>query len=606
MLTYAMTALAANKQARLAGQRATFGRVSSSPMAPTRCRRGSPPGWTQGARPTTPLASLVDEITRQGSERAGRDGTSLEVTAESVSGSVAFASSLAAEVAPDHEGGDWPIIPTQAGHDAGILGRGHPDRDAVRAQPDRGLALAGRARRDGRLPGRGRGARGHARSADPVTSYLLERAWVDGAVQRRRARRDRGRPVHLRRHRGGDRRRPALPGLTLPGLANCHSHAFHRALRGRTQRERGTFWTWREQMYGVAGRLDPDPYFALARATFREMAAAGITSVGEFHYLHHQPDGTPYDDPNAMGHALVEAAQEAGIRIALLDTCYLVAAASASRPRASRSASPTATPTAGPERRTAASRADDVIVGAAIHSVRAVPRDQIGDRRRGGRADGRCTCTCPSRSPRTTPASRRTASTPTQLLDDAGALGPRTTAVHATHLTADDIAPPRPSRHPRLLLPDHRARPRRRHRPGARAPRAGARSPSARTATRSSTCSRRCARSSSTSGSPPSSAGTGPPPSCSPPATAPRQPGVRRRRPDRGRPARRPGHPRPRPPAHRRHRRRRGDRRLRRHRRRRRPRGRRRPGRRHARRPRRRRPRAGRRDREGTTHDEHR
>ena len=63
-----------------------------------------------------------------------------------------------------------------------------------------------------------------------------------------------------------------IPGLTLPGLANCHSHAFHRALRGRTQRDRGTFWTWREQMYAVAERLDPDSYFALARATYREMA----------------------------------------------------------------------------------------------------------------------------------------------------------------------------------------------------------------------------------------------------------------------------------------------------------------------------------------------
>ena len=76
-------------------------------------------------------------------------------------------------------------------------------------------------------------------------------------------------------------------------------------------------------MYAVAATLDPDTYFALARATYREMAAAGITAVGEFHYLHHQPDGTPYDDPNAMGHALVEAAREAGIRIALLDTAYL-------------------------------------------------------------------------------------------------------------------------------------------------------------------------------------------------------------------------------------------------------------------------------------------
>jgi formiminoglutamate deiminase len=116
-----------------------------------------------------------------------------------------------------------------------------------------------------------------------------------------------------------------LEGLTIPGMANCHSHAFHRALRGRTQRERGTFWTWREQMYALAGRLTPDTYFDLAKAAFREMVAAGFTAVGEFHYLHHGPGGTPYDDPNAMGQAVVDAARDAGIRIALLDTCYLAA-----------------------------------------------------------------------------------------------------------------------------------------------------------------------------------------------------------------------------------------------------------------------------------------
>ena len=76
-------------------------------------------------------------------------------------------------------------------------------------------------------------------------------------------------------------------------------------------------------MYAVAAQLDPDSYLALARATFAEMALAGITCVGEFHYLHHGPDGTPYDDPNAMGHALQQAATDAGIRLTLLDTCYL-------------------------------------------------------------------------------------------------------------------------------------------------------------------------------------------------------------------------------------------------------------------------------------------
>src|SRR4029077_8458811 len=111
-----------------------------------------------------------------------------------------------------------------------------------------------------------------------------------------------------------------LDGLVLPGLANCHSHAFHRALRGRTQTERGTFWTWREQMYAVAAALTPDSYFELARETYAEMRDTGIPAVGEFHYLHHQPDGTPYDDPNEMGKALLAAADEAGIRIRLLNT----------------------------------------------------------------------------------------------------------------------------------------------------------------------------------------------------------------------------------------------------------------------------------------------
>ena len=84
-----------------------------------------------------------------------------------------------------------------------------------------------------------------------------------------------------------------LEGLTLPGLANVHSHAFHRALRGRTQLGPGSFWTWRDLMYEVAARLDPDSYLALARAVFAEMALAGFTAVGEFHYLHHQPGGAP-------------------------------------------------------------------------------------------------------------------------------------------------------------------------------------------------------------------------------------------------------------------------------------------------------------------------
>jgi formiminoglutamate deiminase len=229
-----------------------------------------------------------------------------------------------------------------------------------------------------------------------------------------------------------------VPGLTLPGFANCHSHAFHRALRGRTQRERGTFWTWREQMYAVAARLTPDSYFHLAKATYREMVAAGITTVGEFHYLHHQPDGTPYDEPNAMGLALVEAAREAGIRIALLDTCYLSSGfgepVQGAQVRYSDGDAHTwAT-------RVDALRPDDnTVIGAAIHSVRAVADEDLAT-----------VVEAASGRPLHVHLSEQTdendaciaayGATPTQLLADHGVLGPLTTAVHATHLMPDDLA----------------------------------------------------------------------------------------------------------------------------------------------------------------------
>ncbi|MBA3431774.1 MAG: amidohydrolase family protein, partial [Actinobacteria bacterium] len=134
---------------------------------------------------------------------------------------------------------------------------------------------------------------------------------------------DAGRIVSLEPNSRPSPREIRLPGITLPGLANAHSHAFHRALRGRTHSGRGDFWAWRQLMYEVAGRLDPDSYFALGRAVYAEMALAGVTAVGEFHYLHHDPSGRPYSDPNAMGRALVAGAASAGIKITLIDTCYL-------------------------------------------------------------------------------------------------------------------------------------------------------------------------------------------------------------------------------------------------------------------------------------------
>jgi formiminoglutamate deiminase len=295
------------------------------------------------------------------------------------------------------------------------------------------------------------------------SSYLLERAWVDGAVRddvlveiedgvftsvtpAAVSPADRGNQ-HLSGETPPDRFRfprstgetARLPGLTLPGLANCHSHAFHRALRGRTQRDRGTFWTWREQMYAVAGTLDPDSYFTLARATYREMAAAGITGVGEFHYLHHQPDGTPYDDPNAMGLALVEAAREAGIRIALLDTCYLSSGfgkpVEGAQVRYSDGSAD-----AWAERVGRLARADDVVVGAAIHSVRAVPPRQMAVV-----AEWAAQRSVPlhvhlSEQVAENEACREAHGvTPARLLADLGVLDENTSAVHATHLTDEDV-----------------------------------------------------------------------------------------------------------------------------------------------------------------------
>lgn len=121
MLTYAMTALAASKQARLAGQRATFGRVSVEPNG-TNAVPSLVTAWLDARCSTdAALADLVETVARQAADRAERDGTTVTLTPESISGSVAFDPALAAAVAADHEGGNWPIIPTQAGHDAGIL-----------------------------------------------------------------------------------------------------------------------------------------------------------------------------------------------------------------------------------------------------------------------------------------------------------------------------------------------------------------------------------------------------------------------------------------------------------------------------------------------------
>ncbi|MFE6335676.1 formimidoylglutamate deiminase [Streptomyces sp. NPDC057806] len=231
-----------------------------------------------------------------------------------------------------------------------------------------------------------------------------------------------------------------LRGLTLPGLANAHSHAFHRALRGTVQVGSGTFWTWREVMYATADRLSPDSYHALARAVYAEMALAGVTAVGEFHYLHHAPGGTPYADPNAMGEALIAAAADAGIRITLLDTAYL-SSGFGQPPDTHQLRFCDGSADAWAERCSVLKERDHARIGAAVHSVRAVPADQLATVARW--AEER-------RAPLHVHLSEQTAEndacraahgcTPTRLLAEHGVLGPRTTGVHNTHLTDEDIA----------------------------------------------------------------------------------------------------------------------------------------------------------------------
>lgn len=232
-----------------------------------------------------------------------------------------------------------------------------------------------------------------------------------------------------------------LSGLVVPGLANTHSHAFHRALRSRTQVGRGDFWTWRNQMYAVANRLDPQNYLALAQATYAEMALAGITCVGEFHYVHHQPGGTPYSDRNVMGAALIEAAAHVGVRLTLLDACYLSGGIGEQlAPVQQRFGDGDV---AGWAERLGEldGSAAHVRVGAAIHSVRAVPADQLGDV--AGWAQHRGVPLHFHLSEQRAENDACIAAhgvTPTRLLADSGALSASAIAVHATHVGGEDIA----------------------------------------------------------------------------------------------------------------------------------------------------------------------
>ncbi|WP_245579859.1 amidohydrolase family protein [Brevibacterium album] len=320
--------------------------------------------------------------------------------------------------------------------------------------------------------------------ASAASVFWCERAWVDGAVREGVLLRADAAGV-LTEVRAGVPAAEAsagaqhLPGLVLPGGVNAHSHAFHRLLRGRTHGDGGTFWTWREVMYRIAGRLTPENYRIAARAVFAEMLLGGWTSVGEFHYVHHAPGGAPYGteqaagaedgsggglgDAHAMELALAAAAEDAGIRMRLLDTCYLtgsigeplseeqvrfgdgdidgylrrhadLARVLAGGPFAGDAEG--AAVAASSEGIAASSAAGLVTLGAAIHSVRAVPASDIP---RFAELDGPVHVHLSEQPAENAASLAAYGRTPTGVLADAGILAANLSPVHATHLTREDI-----------------------------------------------------------------------------------------------------------------------------------------------------------------------
>lgn len=245
----------------------------------------------------------------------------------------------------------------------------------------------------------------------------------------------------------------------LPGMVNAHSHAFQRVIRGRTEYRgagaRDSFWTWREQMYAAASRLTPEDIYDASRMAFLEMALSGVTTVGEFHYLHRAPEGTEYEDPNLLAKQVVRAARDVGVRIALLRVAYARAGyLKEPDPRQLRFIEPDAESYA---RNTEAlvndlarSEADEEAsgegstrrawVGVAPHSVRAVPVEYLRALRDFAAAGSLAVHMHVAEQPAELEACiAETGRTPVALLADEGLLGPRFTGVHAVHVTAGEI-----------------------------------------------------------------------------------------------------------------------------------------------------------------------
>jgi formimidoylglutamate deiminase len=228
---------------------------------------------------------------------------------------------------------------------------------------------------------------------------------------------------------------------TFPGFVNAHSHSFQRLIRGKSE-SRATsgrdFWSWRGTVYHAAAQLDPQDVYDVARMAFLEMLLSGTTTVGEFHYLHNAPGGRPYDDPNLLSKQVIAAAQSVGIRIVLLRSAYLRSGyelpPDPGQIRFYESASDFL------ENVQALAGATEVPIGVAPHSLRAVPLPELRQ----------IAAWCRDRNlplhmhvaeqiEENEACLREYGLTPVALLGREGLLGPDFTAVHAIHITPQEI-----------------------------------------------------------------------------------------------------------------------------------------------------------------------